>query len=312
MTEARTKRLQTLLLESYNQNVTIKYFYFAKLVLSSLFIWKILSRDFSNFGLWPQSVLAGYPYDIYPPDATLIMGIPGIFDLATFHWIHYFISWPSVVAFQVLQLLVIIALVLFAFCSIRLTRIFAVLSYIPIMYLWGFLFRLGMDIDAVFLLQMVLLNFVILKPGEKENHDIYFKNVYYSIKVIFVIYYFFSGLNKVIDLNYIEWFQFDLVRINQQFYNMYINEGLMYVPKLIDLGPGNDFFNYFGAIITYFVHFAAPLLLIGTSRFKILFYWLFYSIFHYMTMFVGIMFMMNFFAFILLIPIDKFLKKEVE
>ena len=62
-------------------------------------------------------------------------------------------------------------------------------------------------------------------------------------------------------------------------------------------------FQLFRAIITYFVHFAAPLLLIGTSRLKILFYWLFYSIFHYMTMFVGIMFMMNFFAFVLLLPI---------
>ena len=176
------------------------------------------------------------------------------------------------------------------------------------MYLWGFVFRLGQDIDAVFLLQGALLMFVLF--GSFNGRENYFRNLYYSIKVVFVIYYFFAGLNKFIDLDYIEFFQFDLVYINQQFYNMFKNEGLMYVPRLPDFGSLNILTNYLGAALTYIVHIAAPALLFFGSKSKILFFWIFYSIFHYLTAFVGIFFHMNFFAFLLLLPVDTIFSKK--
>ena len=302
-------RLAIITRANYDQIVSEKYFYFAKAVLALLFIWKILSRDFSNIALWPLSVLGGYPYDIYPPDY-LVLGIPGVFDLATFHWIHFFLPWPSANQFVLIETILIITLILFAFASVRLTRVFATISYVLIMWLWGFVFRLGQEIDAVFLLQGTLLVFVVFRPGAPENFGQYFKNVYYTIKVIFVIYYFFSGLNKLVDLSYIQWSEFDLVSLNQQFYNKYVDHGYLYVPRLLDFGKLGTLLENLGALLTYIVHIIAPLLLFYGSKWKVLSFWLFYSVFHLMTAFVGILFTMNFFAFLLILPVDSLLKKR--
>ena len=292
--------------DNYNEPVNKYYFYWFKFILGSLYLWKLLSRDFSNLAFWPQDVISGYPIDIYSHDYLLSTGVPILFDLTNFHFIHYFIPYPTELVFQVLQNLAIIFSIFFIFSNEKISRYIAIIFYILISYLWGFIFRLGQEIDAVFLLQGSLLIFALLSYSESNT---YYKKIRFLTIVVFVIYYFTSGLNKFIDLSYAQWFEFDLININKSLRLLYINENFLYIPKFpIDSSTIQFILNYFGAFITYVLHITCPLLLCTSSTKKIFFYWIFYSIFHYLTIYVGILFMMNFFAWLLILPIYKWIK----
>ena len=80
---------------NYEESVTKAYFYWVKAVVGGLYIWKLLSRDFTSVSIWPESVLAGYPVDIYKPDYVLTTAIWPIFDVSSFHFIHWILPWPS-------------------------------------------------------------------------------------------------------------------------------------------------------------------------------------------------------------------------
>lgn len=296
------------LIENYKQPVNATYFFWVKFILGSLYLWKLLSRDFSNIALWPENVIFGYPFDIYPPDFILTTGIFPLFDLVTFHFIHWILPLPSSDMFFYIQVMGIFLSMLFIISPGRYSRLIAISLYIIVAYLWGFVFRLGQDIDAVFLIQSSLLVFALLPYSNTTN---YYQQLRFLILCIFVMYYFFSGINKLIDLSYYEWLQFDLVNINQSMYTSYLNDKSNYVPLL----PINNIFlanflNQLGALITYVVHLGAPLLLFSSSTYKIITYWLFYSLFHFMTIFVGILFSMNFVAWALILPVYKLNKYE--
>jgi hypothetical protein len=288
---------------NYEEPVTRIYFYWIKAIIGSLYIWKLLSRDFSNVSIWPESVLAGYPVDIYKPDYVLTTGVWPIFDISSFHFIHWVLPWPSASNLQTVQILAVLSASVFIFCSEKYTQAAAVCFYALISYLWGFVFRLGQDIDAVFLIQGSLLMFAII-PARAE--DQYYRNLRFSILIVFVLYYFSSGINKVIDLSYIEWAKYDLVNINSSKHAAGLNEHYWLVPKLpLSEGELARLLNFSGALITYAVHLGAPLLLFSRSTAKIVVYWGFYSLFHFMTLFVGILFTMNFFAWMLILPIYR-------
>jgi hypothetical protein len=202
------------------------------------------------------------------------------------------------------QVLAVLAAVIFVFCGEKVTQITAACFYIMIAYLWGFVFRLGQDIDAVFLIQGTLLMFVII-PAKGGSE--YYRNLRFSIIIVFVIYYFSSGVNKIVDLNYLEWVKYDLVNINSSMHAAADNEHYWGVPKLpfADAVLWAKLLNVFGALLTYGVHLSAPLLLFSRSTSKIIIYWGFYSLFHFMTIFVGIFFTMNFFAWLILLPVYR-------
>lgn len=288
---------------NYNEPVDKRYFYYLKFILGSLYIWKLLSRNFSNFGEWPVTVISGYPIDIYPPDYMLITAVPILFDLVTFHFIHFFIPWPQGDTLELVQIAAVLSALVFIFSSEKYTRLSAIIFFILVSYLWGFVFRLGQDIDAVFLLQGCLLMFAVTPLTKIKD---YYKNIRFLVFVIFVLYYFTSGFNKVIDLSYAEWAKYDLVEINISKAQASSAEGYMWAPLLpIPNEILSEFLNIFGALLTYLVHLIAPLLLFSRSTYKIFFYWIFYSLFHFMTIFVGIMFSMNFLAWMMLLPIYK-------
>ena len=56
------------LIDNFNQPVNAVYYYWVKIILGTLYLWKLLSRGFSNVALWPKDVALGYPIDIYAPD----------------------------------------------------------------------------------------------------------------------------------------------------------------------------------------------------------------------------------------------------
>lgn len=289
--------------ENYQEPVTKIYFYWVKVVIGGLYIWKLLSRDFSNISIWPEAVLVGYPIDIYKPDYVLTTGVWPLFDICSFHFIHWILPWPSASGLLVLQILALLAAMVFIFCGERHTQAAAACFYVIIAYLWGFVFRLGQDIDAVFLLQGALLMFAVI-PAKGGSE--YYRNLRFSILVVFVLYYFSSGVNKIIDLNYLEWMKYDLVNINHSKYMAGNDEHFLATPRLpFSDGGAATLLNIFGALITYGVHLSAPLLLFSRSTAKIVVYWSFYSLFHFMTMFVGILFAMNFFAWLLVLPVYR-------
>ena len=188
------------------------------------------------------------------------------------------------------------------------SRFFAVILYVVVAYLWGFVFRLGQDIDAVFLIQSSLLMFVLL-PYSKTSR--YYQELRFLLLCVFVIYYFFSGLNKLIDLSYVEWLKYDLVNINRSMHMSYLNERYHYVPLFpIENALIGQILNQLGAFITYAVHLGAPLLLFSSSTRKLILYWIFYSLFHFMTIYVGIMFSMNFVAWALILPVYRLYDHE--
>ena len=110
------------------------------------------------------------------------------------------------------------------------------------------------------------------------------------------------------DLSYVEWFKFDLVNINSSFHLKYLLENLRYTPELPSFTK-NGLFHYIlndiGSAFTYIVHLLAPLLLIFSDTKKILIAWFFYSIFHFLTIYVGILFSMNFFAWLIILPVYR-------
>ncbi len=299
-----SKKIIQLIEKNYHEPVNFYYVYWFKLIIGILYIWKLLSRDFSNIALWPVSVISGYPIDIYNPDYILFFAIPPFFDLVTFHFIHYFFSFPSEATLSLLQYVAIAMSILLIFSSLRYSRALAIFLYIIVSYLWGFVFRLGQDIDAVFLVQSLLLVYAIL-PFEKSLE--YCKKLRFLALLVFVIYYFFSGMNKIIDLSYLDWFKYDLININSSFHLKYLEENVRYTPKLKEIFR-EEFFvitNFIGPAFTYLIHLFSPLLLVYSDTKKILLYWLFYSIFHFFTMYVGILFTMNIFAWLIILPVYK-------
>ena len=169
------------------------------------------------------------------------------------------------------------------------------------MYLWGFIYRAGQDIDAMFLIQGCL--FVLAIVPRKWNTDRYPGYVYSSVLLIFVFYYFFSGVNKIIDLSILEWFQFELFNINK---SMLLAEHELKYHAVFEVDVPDLFLiisNYVGAAATYLVHLGAPLLFLYRTKLKLFLYWLFYSIFHILSGFVGILFTANFFIWLVIIPI---------
>lgn len=271
-----------------------------KVVIALILVYKLLSRDFSNFALWPASVLLGYPVDIYTPDYIQITGIPPLFDLVTFHFIHYLVPLPTEFAFNLLQYSLIFLAIVLAITPLRHTRLIACITYILCVYLWGFVYRGGQEIDAMFLIQGALLILAIVPKKETYSYSGY---IYSGVLLVFIIYYFFSGLNKLIDLDLIQFFQYELTNINTSKHLASTLEGYHYVPMLKVSTELGWLISIFGAALTYAIHITAPLLFFNRTRSKLLFYWFFYSLFHFLTAFVGILFTANMLAWLMLFPI---------
>lgn len=294
------KKLSDKFLLNFNENVDIRQFYWMKFWIGLLFLWKLLSRDFGNITYWPESVLSGYPIDIYRSGYILITGVPILFDIATLHFIHWFSFYPDPFSVQIIAM---ILSVLFILAPVNKTRIVAIFLYASLIYLWGFVFRLGQDIDAVFLLLGSLFIFCLIKP---EKNRVYYQELRMGILCIFVIYYFFSGFNKIVDLDYTQWIEFDLVTLNAEYARMFQKEQAYWWPLFPEVIQEISFFlSVFGALLTYIIHITAPLLLFSNSTSKMVIYIAFYLLFHFLTIYVGIFFHMNFFAWLILIPLYK-------
>ncbi|HIP27336.1 MAG TPA: hypothetical protein EYG80_06760, partial [Flavobacteriaceae bacterium] len=119
-----------------------------RIVILSFLLYKFLSRDYSVFGLLPEALAIAYPANVFHPlDSYVLLGFKWIVDFFTFHWIHWFVSFPSESTLYYLQLFLEFMLVITLFWGGGYKKINYLIIYILGMYFLGFLFRMGSDID---------------------------------------------------------------------------------------------------------------------------------------------------------------------
>ena len=109
-------------------------------------------------------------------------------------------------------------------------------------------------------------------------------------------------MNKFIDISILQWFEYDFLEYNEAklIGKEYLGLPTIKFPQFFGL---EQLVKYFAVPISYFIHLLAPFLYFNRTAKKLIIYWLFYSIFHYMTIYVGILFTANFFAWFMLFPI---------
>ena len=284
-------------LAAYDRPVPLFNMIYVRLFVCIFFVWKILSRDFEMFGTLPDGILYYYPYRIYS-DYMLTTGLPGLMELATFHWIHWLTGMPDAAALHVVKWFAVAVCVMHAVFGAGPKRILAVLNYALVMYLWGFLFMFGQDFDAVYIYQGVLFCLMFtrhdslplwrLRKKHITGNDIEAGRSFSAILLIFVLYYFGSGINKLSDISFAQWFDYNLVGTVE----LALDQGrlgYMSTPfEFFSIISGHDWINYIAVPAVYISHLLIPLVFF--RRIFIYEFALFYFLFHFITMAVAIAF----------------------
>jgi predicted DCC family thiol-disulfide oxidoreductase YuxK len=287
---------------------------YIRILLFGFFIYKLLSRDFPVFGVIPKELLNHYPHEQYRWQAGYdFLGLPQLVDLASFHWIHWAIPLPNETTLWSIYFAAILACLLVVLFGRGPRHLFAIASYILLSYLWGFVWRSSNDIDAVFMhLQMILIYCFF---REKEALTIGSKTPVLSfsaqngwfvsmVLLVFCTYYFYAGLNKLIDISPLDWFRFDLFhQISDGYDTMKLGYFKSIMPGLTPF-QDNQLLNMICVPFTYVLELTIPLMFF--RRKLIPFYLFFFEVFHLLTWGVGILFLGNMIIWFSLIPIHRF------
>ena len=270
----------------------------ARLFVCIFLLWKLLSRNFDFFGYIPSDVFGAYPVDIYPISTVIKWtGTSIITDIFTMHWIHWFLDRPSPETLRIIQNISIILLIMFAILGRGPKRIFAILSYLFLIYLWGNLILLAQEVDSIAIYFGLLL--VLGLSNYKDGPIWKLNSLFYEEKnidagrtismmyLVFVAYYFSSGINKLTDISIIEWFKYDLILTIKKSL-IVSNTTSSFIPKVFEnlffLGGWGNFFPPF----VYLSHLLVPLVFF--KRNTVVSFFVFYAAFHFMTFGVGISF----------------------
>ena len=100
---------------SWKINFSTSEITYVRVILYTIVLYKLLSRDFSNFGYIPEELLNFYPINHYTQDIRDLTGFKFIVDLLTFHWLHWFIDFPSVKQLEIIQLFLILLVIIIIF-----------------------------------------------------------------------------------------------------------------------------------------------------------------------------------------------------
>lgn len=272
-------------------------------IVSIFFLWKLLSRDFTIFAYIPYWALERVPFFTYNPEqAFFIFDLLYFTKLVTFHWIHEFIPFPNATTLEAVRYLCILSFLCIIFFGRGPKKIFALTSYITFIYLWGYIFRSGQEIDAVFLPLGILFCYLFSNFNESlsvENFSASSNSssvfIFCSL-MIFVIYYAGSGINKLTDIPLQEWFLYDLLGQMEQAIianNLGADRSIPLVfSKILSWDRVvMSYIFYAGVGIVYIVHLLSPLIILR-SHFLIIPF-MFYFVFHFLAFGVGISFTAN-------------------
>ena len=311
-----TKNLKKSYISNFKKEVSPIDLTWIRVWVFTIILWKLLSRDFSYIALMDKSLFEFYPIFHYQADLYHLTGFKIIVDILTFHWIHWFMPLPSTVILKNIQFFLIILCVLIILFGTGYKNTHAIIFYILAMYLWGFMYRTSSDFDGSQILLQICLLFCFKKhkdyslttffnnkviKNNKINSSIFFN----LIVGIFGFYYFCSGLHKFYDLNVLQWFMFDYTKIVKYYIDLEnsgnfrkINDVFQYIPESLILDKAL-------APIAYFSHLMAFLIII--NRKYLAHFAIFYIAFHLLNFSIGIAFTGLMLAWLVFIPISKFL-----
>lgn len=286
-----------------------------RVVLFGFFAWRVMSYDFAIFGLAPESVLSVYPAMLhYDVELNYFLGVPWVVDMATFHWIHWWLPLPNVSQLEHIQ---------WAVCGICLIvvaggrgpyHLFSFMAIAGVTYLWGFLWRSGV-IDSMFpqlamawvysLSRMVEPANLLRKDSYRRltQHRSEFGALYSSVLIIWIGYYFTSGINKWSDLPLPDWFNYRFSHVHTFYVQAVDIAGFdPLIPKF--LAPFFQFplLDFIFPALIYISHCLIPLMYF--RRHLIPVFMVFYLWFHVLTMGVYTLFAEIIAIWFLFIPIQ--------
>lgn len=184
-----------------------------------------------------------------------------------------------------------------------------ILTYCFLVYLWGYLFLLGQEVDAVDLYFGILIALGISSYREvpvwrlgalyTQPKTIDAGRSFSNVMLVFVLYYFASGTKKLTDLSPMEWFQFDLIGAIEE-HSIRAAHGTLGTFDSFQYLHGLTFFDYIGPPAVYLSHLLVPMVFFRRSL--ILKFFLFYFAFHLLTFGVGISFSGYIFVWAVLFP----------
>lgn len=270
----------------------------ARLIVCAFLIWKLLSRDFGFFGHVPEQVFYFYPIEIYPLDKWVLWtGLPVLSEVLTFHWLHWFIPRPGETALRVIQGVAIGSLLLLALFGRGPRNAILIVTYCVLIYLWGYVFLLGQDVDAVDLYFGILIALAVSTFAEvpiwrlpalyDRPKTVDGGRSFSNVVLVLVLYYFASGMRKLTDITPIEWFRYDLVEAIEE-HSIRAAHGTLGTFDVFQHLHGLTFLNYVGPPAAYLSHLLVPMVFFRRSL--ILKFFLFYFAFHLLTFGVGISF----------------------
>ncbi len=282
-----------------------------RVVVFGMFAYKLLSRDFSVFGYAPAFLLELYPTDLFSPDDDFLMlGFKPIVDVATFHWIHWILPMPGAAILGFLQFGVVGACLCVVLFGRGPHRLFAISAYCGLAYLFGYLWRAGHDVDAVFVALQIALLYCFTRHEEltlleRPSSDFSrHAGWFYSMSLLcFVGYYFLSGVNKVTDLPIMDWFRYGLVNEILFFSDKVAAGSIQAAPSFFGYIDGHNWIDILGVPAVYISHLAIPLMYF--RRVYISGFFFFYLLFHFMATGVGILFFGLLITWLALLPVHR-------
>ncbi|MDB2364855.1 hypothetical protein N9V98_03205 [Luminiphilus sp.] len=293
------------------------YTFYARVILYGFFVWKLLSRDYRVFSLASDKVLNIYATETFAPHlGYTFTGEGWLVDLFTFHWIHWFAPLPN---FGSMQLIYYSAVILCGLCIVLGSgpkNILPALVYALLSYLWGFNWRSGNDVDAIFIpLQAALVFAVYRGPNsaiwERSTFSVNRCSdagfLYSMLLLVLIFYYQLSGLNKLIDIGFNDWFNYDLLTHLEDYF-LYAEAGWH-----ISINPIP--FKIFSFFPEWLVSAAIPIVYCSHLVIFIIFFnrtllpkfMYFYWAFHYVTTGLGIWFSGLLVYWLIFVPVYRVL-----
>ena len=288
-------------------------------VVYGALVYKLLSRDFTVFTFAPDSLMQFYPSSQYNISTGYsALGFPFVVDLATGHWLHWFLPMPGIGVMSGIQWVAIALCAMVILFGRGPKNIFAVGAYLSVSYLWGFNWRTGGEIDSIELTLQLALVYCFFRAPEaltplSRTKPLEYSRAYgaeYSIVLLmFCFNYFISGSNKLMDISPWEWFEFDLVQSIGMFRDMY-ELGFHIAPA-----PGLHHLRYW----TWLNDIAVPFAYIAELCIPIMFfrrhwigpYWIFFELFHISLWGIGLIFFGLVLIWGIFLPVHRFFQPVV-
>lgn len=291
-----------------------------RIIILSLLLYKFLSRDFSIFGILPETLAMAYPANVFNPlDSYVLLGFKAFVDICTFHWIHWFLSFPSERFLYYLQLFLEFMLLFTLLFGGGYKKLNYLIIYILGMYLLGFLFRMAADIDEIFVQMQILLLLFLFK--EKETYILFFKQqkplsytkengwFFSMVLLIFIGYYFLAGFTKITDISLFDWGRFEVANL-AEFSQLKLELGDDRASCFFrEFYIGNSWLDIPGTFLVYLEHLL--ILLLFFRREYIAFAWFIYILFHLSALSINLFFTGVCLSWFVFLPVHRFSQKLI-